>query len=71
MEFFQAVAEHAFLRNALVAGFLASIACGLVGTYVVTRRITLIAGSLAHSVLGGMGAAYYLRAPTAGKGKTP
>jgi zinc transport system permease protein len=32
-----------------------------VGTYVVTRRITLIAGSLAHAVLGGMGAAYYLR----------
>jgi zinc transport system permease protein len=41
---------------------LASIACGVIGTYVVTRRITLIAGSLAHSVLGGMGAAYYLRA---------
>jgi zinc transport system permease protein len=53
--------EHAFLRNALLAGFLASIACGVVGTYVVTRRITLIAGSLAHSVLGGMGAAYYIR----------
>lgn len=60
MEFIDAVSAHAFLRNALAAGLLASIACGLVGTYVVTRRITLIAGSLAHSVLGGMGAAYYL-----------
>jgi zinc transport system permease protein len=60
LDFIHAVAAHAFLRNALIAGFLASIACGLVGTYVVTRRITLIAGSLAHSVLGGMGAAYYL-----------
>jgi zinc transport system permease protein len=49
------------MRNALFAGLLASIACGVIGTYVVTRRITLIAGSLAHSVLGGMGAAYYLR----------
>lgn len=61
-EFFDAVAAHSFLRNALVAGLLASIACGVIGTYVVTRRISLIAGSLAHSVLGGMGAAYYMRA---------
>jgi zinc transport system permease protein len=60
-EFFDAVVNHPFLRNALVAGLLASVACGVIGTYVVTRRITLIAGSLAHSVLGGMGAAYYLR----------
>jgi len=60
-EFFDAVVTHSFLRNALVAGLLASVACGVIGTYVVTRRITLIAGSLAHSVLGGMGAAYYLR----------
>jgi zinc transport system permease protein len=60
-EFLNAVATHAFLRNALIAGLLASVACGVIGTYVVTRRISLIAGSLAHSVLGGMGAAYYLR----------
>jgi zinc transport system permease protein len=50
------------MRNALLAGVLASVACGVIGTYVVTRRISLIAGSLAHSVLGGMGAAYYLNA---------
>ena len=62
MEFLHAVASHAFMRNAVIAGVLASVACGVIGTYVVTRRITLIAGSLAHAVLGGMGAAYYLRA---------
>ena len=62
MEFLEAVSTHAFMRNAVIAGVLASVACGVIGTYVVTRRITLIAGSLAHSVLGGMGAAYYLRA---------
>jgi zinc transport system permease protein len=49
------------MRNAVAAGLLASVACGVIGTYVVTRRISLIAGSLAHSVLGGMGAAYYLQ----------
>jgi zinc transport system permease protein len=61
VEFIDAVTQHAFLRNALLAGILASVACGVIGTYVVTRRITVIAGSLAHAVLGGMGAAYYLR----------
>lgn len=60
-EFFQAITDYAFMRNALFAGALASVACGVMGTYVVIRRITVIAGSLAHSVLGGMGAAYYLR----------
>jgi len=60
--FLQALGDHAFLRQALAAGILASVACGVVGTYVVTRRITVIAGSLAHTVLGGMGAAYWLRA---------
>jgi zinc transport system permease protein len=60
-EFFQSLAAHSFLRNALFAGLLASVACGVVGTWVVTRRITVIAGSIAHAVLGGMGAAYYLR----------
>lgn len=61
IEFVRAAADHAFLRHALLAGALAGVACGVVGTYVVTRRITVIAGSLAHAVLGGMGAAYYLR----------
>ena len=60
-EFFQSLVAHSFLRNALFAGLLASVACGVVGTWVVTRRITVIAGSIAHAVLGGMGAAYYLR----------
>jgi zinc transport system permease protein len=60
MDFFQAVVQHSFMLNALLTGALASIACGVVGTYVVSRRITYIAGSIAHSVLGGMGVARYL-----------
>jgi len=39
---------------------VASVACGVVGSYVVARRITYIAGGVAHCVLGGMGAARYL-----------
>jgi len=60
-EFLRAVAEHGFLQYALIAGVLASIACGVVGSYVAARRITYIAGGIAHSVLGGLGAARYLQ----------
>jgi zinc transport system permease protein len=60
-EFLNAVRDYAFMRNALLAGLLASIACGIVGSYVVTRRISYIAGGIAHCVLGGLGAVLYLQ----------
>ena len=59
MEFFTALSQHGFLQTALLAGLLASIGCGVVGTFVVIKRITFLAGGIAHSVLGGMGAALY------------
>ncbi len=59
--FSHAVGEFAFLQVALLTGVLASVACGVVGSYVVVRRITYLAGGIAHCVLGGLGAAYYLR----------
>ncbi|MBT3198564.1 MAG: metal ABC transporter permease [Phycisphaerales bacterium] len=49
------------LLCALTVGILASIACGVVGTFVVNRRITYLAGGIAHCVLGGIGAAIYAR----------
>lgn len=61
MDFFQALQETNFLRNTLVIGLLASVACGIVGSYVVARRITYIAGGISHCVLGGIGAAHYVR----------
>jgi zinc transport system permease protein len=61
MEFLSAVAEFPFLRHALIAGALAGIACGVVGTYVVVRRISYIAGAIAHCVLAGLGIARYLQ----------
>jgi zinc transport system permease protein len=60
MEFLEAVAKNPFLQHALLAGVIASIACGVVGSYVVARRITYLAGGIAHSILGGMGVARYL-----------
>jgi len=59
-EFLTDLQRYAFLQHALLAGALASVACGIVGSYVVARRITYIAGGIAHCVLGGMGAAKYL-----------
>lgn len=58
-EFLTDLQQQTFLQYALLTGILASIACGIIGSYVVTRRITYIAGGIAHSVLAGMGAARY------------
>ncbi len=61
LEFVNDLLKFPFLQQALIACLLASIACGIVGTYVTVRRITYIAGAIAHCTLGGMGAAKYLQ----------
>jgi len=63
IEFFNALQDPniPFLRHALIAGLLASIAFGIIGSYVVVKRITYIAGAISHCVLGGIGAALYLQ----------
>lgn len=48
-----------FLRYALFVGLMASVAFGVIGSYVVARRITYIAGAISHCVLGGIGAGLY------------
>ncbi len=66
-ELFNALLTQNFLQNALLGGLLASVACGIAGSYVVVKRIGYMAGGIAHAVLGGMGLAYYLgRSPLAG-----
>jgi len=70
-EFLHAVINHSFMMNAVLTGGLASVACGVVGTYVVARRISYIAGGIAHSVLGGMGLARYLAVVQGWDGITP
>ncbi|EXJ15228.1 metal ABC transporter permease [Imhoffiella purpurea] len=57
--FLSALGDYAFLQTALIAGLLASVGCGVIGTFVVIKRIAFMAGGIAHSVLGGMGAALY------------
>lgn len=58
--FWEHLFRFSFLQYALVSGLLASIACGVVGSFVVVRRSTYVAGAIAHCVLGGMGAARYM-----------
>ena len=60
-ETLQAFVEHRFLQYALLAGLLAAVPCGVVGSWVVIRRISYMAGGIAHSVLAGLGLAHWLR----------
>ena len=48
-----------FFRNALIAGVLASIACGIIGTYVVVRRMVSVSGGISHAAFGGIGLGYF------------
>lgn len=49
-----------FVQRMLIAGILASLACGVIGTIVVVRRNVFVAGGVAHTTFGGIGIAYYL-----------
>jgi len=60
IDFLQALLSQGFLQNALLAALLASFGCGVIGTYVVVKRIGYMTGGIAHAVLGGMGIAYFL-----------
>jgi zinc transport system permease protein len=59
LEFFAVLRDQTFMQNAVIIGLLASVACGVMGTYVVVRRIVFVSGGISHTVLGGMGIAYY------------
>ncbi len=51
------LAQHGFLRNALLGGILTSVVCGVVGSLAVVRKMGYVAGGVAHASLGGIGAA--------------
>lgn len=63
VEFFAAITDPniPFFRYAIITGILASIPFGVIGTYVVVRRISYIAGAISHCVLGGIGAGLYMQ----------
>ena len=53
------ILEYTFMQNALLGSLLASIACGLVGTYIVSRRLVFISGGITHASFGGIGIGVY------------
>lgn len=60
MEFFSDLIQYGYLSNALAACVLSGITCGVIGTYVVCRRMVFLAGGITHSSFGGLGIAFYL-----------
>ncbi len=48
-----------FMQNALLAGLLASIICGIIGTLVVVKRVVFLSGGIAHAAYGGIGLAFF------------
>lgn len=60
MGFIDDLLQYGYLSNALAACILSGIACGIVGTYVVCRRMVFLAGGITHSSFGGLGIAFYL-----------
>ncbi|MDK2893059.1 metal ABC transporter permease [Methanohalophilus sp.] len=54
------ILQYQFMQTAIIAGLLASIACGIIGVYVVVKRIVSISGGIAHASFGGIGLGYYL-----------
>ena len=54
------ILQYEFMRNAIAAAVLVSVACGIIGTYVVIKRIVFISGGIAHTAFGGIGLGYLL-----------
>lgn len=57
------ILQYNFFQNALIGSLLASIACGIIGTYIVTRRLVFISGGITHASFGGIGLGLYLGIP--------
>jgi zinc transport system permease protein len=54
------ILQYEFMQNAFLAALLAAIACGIIGTYVVVKRMVFISGGIAHASFGGIGIGYFM-----------
>ncbi len=59
IEFFSDILRYDYLANALLAAIFAGITCGIVGTYIVSRRMVFLCGGITHASFGGLGIAFY------------
>jgi zinc transport system permease protein len=61
--FLHALSTQTFLQYAVIGGLITSVICGVMGPIVVVRKLGYITGGIAHTVLGGMGLAFFLGLP--------
>ncbi len=59
MSFLADILQYNYLSNALVACILSGITCGIIGTYIVARRMVFLCGGITHASFGGLGIAFY------------
>ncbi len=52
--------QYEYMQNALLSGILASIICGIIGVFIVIRRMVFISGGIGHISFGGIGLTYFL-----------
>ena len=62
MEFINDILQYNYLSNALAACILSGITCGIIGTYIVARRMVFLCGGITHASFGGLGIAFYFGA---------
>ena len=62
MSFLADILQYNYLSNALVACVLSGITCGIIGTYIVARRMVFLCGGITHASFGGLGIAFYFGA---------
>ncbi|MDE6631517.1 MAG: metal ABC transporter permease [Muribaculaceae bacterium] len=60
MNYLSELLQYPFFRNALAGVALISIACAVIGVYIVTRRMVFIAGGITHTCFGGLGLGYFM-----------
>ncbi|MGD9992433.1 MAG: metal ABC transporter permease [Salinivirgaceae bacterium] len=63
MNAFLELFQYTFINHALLAALLSSIICGVLGTYIVSKRMVFISGGITHASFGGIGMAFYLGLP--------
>ena len=62
MSFLADILQYNYLSNALMACVLSGITCGIIGTYIVARRMVFLCGGITHASFGGLGIAFYFGA---------
>ena len=62
MDFINDILQYNYLSNAVIACVLSGITCGIIGTYIVARRMVFLCGGITHASFGGLGIAFYLGA---------